>query len=325
MKNLEESFLLVKPDGVAKGYVNKIRKIILSHDLAIMEEIRKTISPKVAEDLYSEISDIRQRDYFPKLIEFMSSSPIHIFVVRGNDAVKKVRTIIGKRNSNFGIRRLWSEDIIKNVAHGPHTIERAKEELLILKRKEILMKKVFLIGGMSESGKSTVGRYFDSKGIPRLKIVSFLKNIMEREGVVGSFVEWNNKNVSERPEWVRQEFTKEFIFKMKETGIQCCVLESLYGPELAVYMKSVIGDDKVIIVYVNMDLNIRLERQIIREGLSSLEEAEKILLPRDEIKKAWRVPEIEAVADVIIDNSGTIEELYNKVDEIIRKHCPKNL
>lgn len=187
------------------------------------------------------------------------------------------------------------------------------------------MKKVFVIGGMSESGKSSVGRYLDSKGIPRLKIVSFLRNIMEREGASGSFVEWNNKNVSERPQWVREEFTKEFISKMEKGGIECCALESLYGPELAVYMKRVIGNDKVVIVYVNMDVNIRLQRQIIREGLASLEDAKKLLLPRDEIKKAWGVPEIESVADVVIDNSGTLDELYGKVDEMIRQHCPEYL
>lgn len=325
MNNLERSFLLVKPDGVAKGYVDEIRKIILSYGLIILEEIRKTISSRVAEDLYSEISDVRQRDYFPELIEFMSSNPIHIFVVQGNDAVKKVRTIIGKRDADFGIRRLWSEDIIRNVAHGPHTVERAEEELLILKRKEILMKKVFVIGGMSESGKSSVGRYLDSKGIRRLKIVSFLENIKEREGATGSFVEWNNDNVLKRPEWVREEFTKEFTARMEEKGIECCALESLYGPELAVYMKSIIGNDKVVIVYVNMDVDVRLQRQMIREGLTSLDEAKKLLLPRDEIKKAWGVPKIEAVADVIIDNSGTFEDLYRKVDEAIKQHCPEYL
>lgn len=195
----------------------------------------------------------------------------------------------------------------------------------IVGRDVIDMKKVFVIGGMSESGKSSVGRYLDSKGIPRLKIVSFLKNIMEREGANGSFVEWNNKNVLERPEWVREEFTKEFVARMEEKGIECCALESLYGPELAVYMKSIIGNDKVVIVYVNMDVDVRLQRQIIREGLTSLDEAKKLLLPRDEIKKAWGVPKIEAVADVIIDNSGTFEDLYRKVDEAIKQHCPEYL
>lgn len=135
--NKEISFLLVKPDGVAKGLVGAIRDIILSSGLVIMEELKKTISPDTAEKLYWEISDIRQRDYFPDLIIFMSSGPIHIFIVQGTEAVSEVRKIIGKRDSSYGIRRLWSEDIIHNVAHGPHTSERAKEEIKLLTGKEI--------------------------------------------------------------------------------------------------------------------------------------------------------------------------------------------
>ena len=187
------------------------------------------------------------------------------------------------------------------------------------------VKKVFLIGGMSESGKSTLGRYFDSRGIPRLKIITFLKRVMVREGATGDFVAWNERNVKERPEWVRSTFTEEFTAAMAEQGIECCVLESLYGPELALHMKRVMGDDKVVVIYVNMDVGVRLQRQMIREGLATLEEARRLLLPRDERKREWRVPEIEPIADFVIDNSGPIDELYRAADNIIRQHCPEYL
>lgn len=137
MRYSEISMLVVKPDGVAKGLVDEIRKIILSTGLVILEEDKKTLNPGMVKKLYWEIDDVRQRDYFPQLIEFMSSSPVHIFIVQGEEAVKKVRTIIGKRDSDFGIRRLWAEDIIRNVAHGPHTVERAKEEIKLLIDKEV--------------------------------------------------------------------------------------------------------------------------------------------------------------------------------------------
>lgn len=188
-----------------------------------------------------------------------------------------------------------------------------------------MIKKVFLIGGMSESGKSTLGRYFDSKGIARLKIVTFLKSVMEREGVQGDFTEWNEKNVKERPEWVYKVFTEEFIAATSREGIECCALESLYGPELGLYMKGMLGNDTVIIIYVDMDEGVRLQRQIIRENLSSIEEAKTLLLPRDERKREWGVPRIEPVADYVVDNSGTIQELYDTADDIIKKHCPDHL
>ena len=137
MDNLEISMLLVKPDGVERGLVDAIRKIIISTGLVILGEEKKMIDPKTAENLYWEISDIRHRDYFPNLVEFMSSGPVYIFIVQGGEAVKRVRAIIGKRDSDFGIRRLWAEDIIRNVAHGPHTVERAKEEIKLLIGKEV--------------------------------------------------------------------------------------------------------------------------------------------------------------------------------------------
>lgn len=188
-----------------------------------------------------------------------------------------------------------------------------------------MIKKIFLIGGMSESGKSTLGRYFESKGIPRLKIVDFLKRVKDREDVTEDFVAWNNRNVKERPEWVHKVFTDEFIAVTTEQGIECCALESLYGPDLALYMKSVLGDDRVIVVYVDMDVNVRLQRQMIRENLTDLEEAKALLFPRDERKREWRVPDIEPIADVVIDNSGSIQELYDMADKIMEEHCPEKI
>lgn len=185
------------------------------------------------------------------------------------------------------------------------------------------MKKTFVIGGMSESGKSTLGRYLDSKGVVRLKIVSFLKNIMKREGTDGDFYIWNDRNVAERPEWVREEFTEEFVRWTDKEKIEYCCLESLYGPELGVYMRNFLGSDRIVIVYVDIPLEIRLQRQIIRQNLSSIKEAKDILLPRDEKKIAWRVPEIKTVADVVLDNSGTIEDLYCMADEMLIKYCPE--
>ncbi len=137
MSQQETSMLVVKPDGVARGLVDEIRRIILSRGLAIIEEVRKTLKPETVEQLYQGVSDVSRRDYFPQLVEFMSSDSVHIFIVRGEDAVGKVRAIIGKRAPASGIRQRWAESIIRNVAHGPHTAERAKEEILLLAGREV--------------------------------------------------------------------------------------------------------------------------------------------------------------------------------------------
>ena len=322
MSQFEVSMLMVKPDGVERGLVNSIRQILIQNGLVIKLEARKTLKPATVEMLYWNISDVRHRDYFSDLVAFMSSSPVHIFVVDGYDAVNKVRQIIGKRVPASGIRARWAESIIKNVAHGPHTPARAKREMQLL-LEDYSMRKVFVIGGMSESGKSTLGRYLDQHGIKRLKITFFLKRAMEREGVEGDFVEWNNQNMKERPEWVFRTFADEFIPWTSDQGIEFCCLESLYSPGLGVHLRERLGQDKVAIVYVDMDENVRLQRQMIRQNFTSLDEARKLMLPRDQIKREWGVPAIADVADVIIDNSGSMENLTRIADAMIARHCPE--
>ncbi len=322
MNKIQTSMLLVKPDGVKKELVDPIRQIIIDSGLVIKQEVNKTLRPATVEMLYWNIANVRQRDYFPELISFMSSSPVHIFIVEGEDAVSKVRQIIGKREPASGIRAKWAENIIKNVAHGPHTPARAKREFQLLLEDNSL-KKVFVIGGMSESGKSTFGRYLDKHGIKRLKIVFFLKRAMEREGVKGDFVEWNAKNMKEKPDWVFRIFADEFIQWVNEQGIEFCCLESLYTAGLAVHLKERLGQEIVKIVYVDMDENVRLRRQMIREKLTSLKEAKNLMLPRDQLKREWGVPLIANVADIVIDNSGPMEDLLRIADTNISTHCPE--
>lgn len=124
--------LVVKPDGVAKGLVDNIRQIIVDSGLSIQGEFEKTLRPETVIELYSGVGDVNDREYFPQLVGFMSSGPVYIFVVSGYNAVKIVRKIIGKRSPASGIREKWADDIIHNIAHGPHTLERAEIEISLL-------------------------------------------------------------------------------------------------------------------------------------------------------------------------------------------------
>ncbi len=324
MGAIETSMLVVKPDGVKKNLVGPIREILVNRGLRIKQELTKNLKPGTVETLYWGISDVRHRDYFPGLVSFMSSSPVHVFIIEGYEAVFKTRQIIGKRVPASGIRAKWAASIIENVAHGPHNAARAKWEIDLLVNEQPA-RKVFMIGGMSESGKSTFGRYLDQCGIKRLKITFFLKRVMEREGVCSDFAEWNSRNVKERPDWVYKVFADEFIKWTEEQGIVFCCLESLYGPDLGVYMRNRLGAERVVITYVNMEEEIRLQRQMIRQNLTSLDAAKQLMLPRDQIKREWRVPAIADVADVIVDNSGSLENLTGIADAMIGKYCPELL
>jgi dephospho-CoA kinase len=187
--------------------------------------------------------------------------------------------------------------------------------------KEII-KRVFAIGGLSESGKSSVGRYLNSKGISRLKIVDFFKEIMKREGPEANFDQWQARTIENRQEWLWKEFIKSLKLKMQTESMKYCALESLYRPGLARALRRAFGE-KLIIIYVDTPQEIRLQRQMIRQNLKNIDEAKKYLLPRDENKIKWGALKIKGVADVVIDNSGTMNDLHRQLDQMITKYCPE--
>lgn len=132
----EDTILLVKPDGVANGYVNVIRSIITAFRLEIEDDFQRQLSPDDIVVMYTGVGNITDRDYFPELVDYMSKSPSHIFIVSGDCAISRVREIIGKRNPPSGIRAWWSENIIRNVAHGPHNVAEAQQHLKLFDRRK---------------------------------------------------------------------------------------------------------------------------------------------------------------------------------------------
>lgn len=132
----ETTILLVKPDGVANGYVDVIRSIILAFKLNIEDDFQRQLSSDEVVMMYTGVGNITGRDYFPELVEYMSGSPSHVFVVSGDQSISTIREIIGKRNPPSGIRAWWSEDIIRNVAHGPHNVAEAQQHLKLFDRRK---------------------------------------------------------------------------------------------------------------------------------------------------------------------------------------------
>lgn len=182
-----------------------------------------------------------------------------------------------------------------------------------------MLKKVFLIGGMSESGKSTVGKYLNSKGVTRLKIVTFLRRVMEAEDVAGDFAQWNEESEKQRPDWLAKRFVEEFEQYCQEQQISYCCLESLYRSSFAQSIRSELPS-RVVVVFVDIPQDLRVTRQMTRQNLPSIEAAREFIIPRDQQKEEWRTPLVKDIADEIIDNSGTIEDLYHKLDAMLLKY-----
>ena len=139
------------------------------------------------------------------------------------------------------------------------------------------------------------------------------------EGAPGDFVLWNDKAEMERPDWLAKRFVEEFNRACEDQNIEFCCLESLYRPNFAQSIRAGLSGS-VVVVFVDIPQEIRITRQMIREGLASIEEARAYIIPRDQKKEEWGTDKVKDIADEVVDNSGTLDDLYRRIDEMLHRH-----
>jgi len=322
--SVQQTLIIVKPDGLAKGLVGQILRSLKTHDLVVVDSATTLLTRQWVEELYA-----LERDevYFTEVVEWVSSAQVLFLKVEGPDAIAKVKWQIIGRYPN-GIRGQYSENWIKNIAHVPDSESSAERELNLSKqifedrkkRDEDLFrgKMVFALTGMSECGKSTVGKYLDSRGIPRLKIVRLFERMRDKWSPQSELYQFTGKEEKCNPYALWDAFLGELLAEMEIRKASMVSIESLYGGPLAPYLKHRMGN-RFRIVYIDIPLEIRLQRQMQREGLSTIDEAKAILLPRDEVKTESGIPALKEIADEIIDNSGTVEDLHWAIDELVTR------
>jgi cytidylate kinase len=171
---------------------------------------------------------------------------------------------------------------------------------------------------MSECGKSTVGKYLDSCGILRLKIVRLFERVRDKWSPQSELYQFTGEEERRNPYALCDAFLDELLAEMETRKASIASIESLYGGFLGPYLKHRMGN-RFHIVYIDIPLEVRLQRQMRREGLATVEEAKRILLPRDEVKADSGIPALKDIADEVIDNSGTMEDLYRAIDELIAR------
>lgn len=323
--NVQQTLVIVKPDGIEKGLIGQILREIEANALVIVESVRLHLDRTWVEELYGSERD---QVYFEEVVQWVSSSRVLLLRVQGQMAVEKIKWEIIGRYPN-GIRGLYSENWIKNVAHAPDSIQSAQNELQHasqLFESETLMtqtnmhgKMIFALTGMSECGKSTVGLYLDSKGVRRLKIVRLFEKVRNKWSPQEDLNEFLKRQEERDPYALWDAFIEELLLEMGRIGTSMASIESLYGGGLGPYLKRKLGDH-FSILFIDMSADIRLRRQMQREKLGSIKEAKNLLLPRDEIKTKSGIPALKEIAGDIIDNSGTLTELYLAIDAVVKKH-----
>jgi len=126
---LEQTFSIIKPDGVRRNLVGKILSRFEKKGLRIVATKMIHMSKLEAEGFYAVH---RERPFFGELTGFMSSGPVVVSVLEGENAVKYHREIMGATNPTDAdegtIRRDFAESLGENTVHGSDSLENAAIE-----------------------------------------------------------------------------------------------------------------------------------------------------------------------------------------------------
>ena len=126
----ERTLSIIKPDAVAKNVIGQIYQRFEDAGLKIAAAKMKHLSRKEAEGFYAVHSE---RPFFGELVEFMTSGPVMIQVLEGDNAIAKNREIMGATNPKEAaagtIRADFAESIDANAVHGSDAPETAAVEI----------------------------------------------------------------------------------------------------------------------------------------------------------------------------------------------------
>lgn len=127
---MEQTLSIIKPDAVKKGVIGKIVDRFESNGLRIAAMKKLELSKKDAQAFYAVHSE---RPFFGELVEFMTSGPVVVMVLEGEDAVAKNRKLMGATNPKEAekgtIRADFADSIDANAVHGSDSLENAKIEI----------------------------------------------------------------------------------------------------------------------------------------------------------------------------------------------------
>ena len=127
---VERTFSILKPDATARNLTGAINAMIEKAGLRIIAQRRVRISRAQAEKFYAVHKD---RPFFGELVEFMTSGPVVVQVLEGENAIAKYRDVMGatdpaKATPNT-IRKVHAKSIGENSVHGSDSAENAAVEI----------------------------------------------------------------------------------------------------------------------------------------------------------------------------------------------------
>jgi len=126
----ERTFSIIKPDATRRNLTGKVNAVIEDAGLRIVAQKRIRMSRAQAEKFY-EVH--KERPFFGELVEFMTSAPVVVQVLEGDNAVGRYREVMGATNpaqaADGTIRKLYAESVGENSVHGSDSLDNAKIEI----------------------------------------------------------------------------------------------------------------------------------------------------------------------------------------------------
>jgi nucleoside-diphosphate kinase len=137
---MQQTLTIIKPDGMAAGNAGRILAHLEGAGFEIVALKRIRLSEVQARGFYQVHED---KPFYLDLVRFMTESPVIVAVLQREDAVPKLREVMGATNSKEAaagtIRALYGTDIERNAIHGSDSIENAaKEAGFFFSRAELL-------------------------------------------------------------------------------------------------------------------------------------------------------------------------------------------
>ena len=127
---IEKTLSIIKPDAVERNLVDDIKSIFTKNNLSVKDSKKIHISKEEASEFYKVH---QSKPFYDALCSYLSSGPILVMILEGENAISENRKIMGATNPKDAepntIRKLYGISIDKNSVHGSDSLENAKKEI----------------------------------------------------------------------------------------------------------------------------------------------------------------------------------------------------